>query len=54
MLCYAWIENLGYRQLSDVWRGLAFWDLLRRKRSWGEMTRRGFSQPRDAAGELRK
>ena len=28
--------------LTDVWRGLAFWDLARRKRSWGEMTRRGF------------
>jgi cellulose synthase/poly-beta-1,6-N-acetylglucosamine synthase-like glycosyltransferase len=55
MLWYAGIENLGYRQLSDVWRGMAFWDLLRRKRSWGEMTRRGFEAgPRGAAGELRK
>jgi hypothetical protein len=42
MLGYAAVENLGYRQLSDVWHGLAFWDLARRKRSWGEMTRRGF------------
>ena len=37
------IENLGYRQLTDLWRGVAFWDLLRgKKRSWGEMQRRGF------------
>ena len=49
MLWYAGIENLGYRQLSDVWRGLAFWDMLRRKRAWGEMTRRGFTEARRAA-----
>jgi hypothetical protein len=51
MLFYAAVENLGYRQLTDVWRGLAFWDLARRRRSWGEMTRRGFqTAPRDQAG----
>jgi cellulose synthase/poly-beta-1,6-N-acetylglucosamine synthase-like glycosyltransferase len=42
MMGYAAIENLGYRQLTDVWRGVAFWDLLRRRRSWGDMPRRGF------------
>jgi cellulose synthase/poly-beta-1,6-N-acetylglucosamine synthase-like glycosyltransferase len=42
MLRYAALENFGYRQLSDVWRGMAFWDLARRRRGWGEMTRRGF------------
>ena len=46
MLRYARIENLGYRQLTDVWRGLAFWDLCAGSAPWGEMTRRGFSQPR--------
>jgi hypothetical protein len=51
MLVYAAVENLGYRQLSDVWRGLAFWDLVRRRRAWGEMTRRGFqTAPTDQAG----
>jgi cellulose synthase/poly-beta-1,6-N-acetylglucosamine synthase-like glycosyltransferase len=51
MLVYSALENLGYRQLTDVWRGVAFWDLARRKRSWGEMTRRGFqTAPRDQAG----
>jgi cellulose synthase/poly-beta-1,6-N-acetylglucosamine synthase-like glycosyltransferase len=51
MLFYAVVENLGYRQLTDVWRGQAFWDLARRRRSWGEMTRRGFqTSPRDQAG----
>lgn len=34
-------ENLGYRQLLMVWRTLAFVDLARRRRGWGEMRRRG-------------
>jgi cellulose synthase/poly-beta-1,6-N-acetylglucosamine synthase-like glycosyltransferase len=34
-------ENLGYRQLVMVWRALAFVDLARRRRGWGEMRRRG-------------
>ncbi|MGH3051677.1 MAG: glycosyltransferase family 2 protein, partial [Gaiellaceae bacterium] len=34
-------ENLGYRQLVMVWRTLAFVDLARRRRGWGEMPRRG-------------
>jgi cellulose synthase/poly-beta-1,6-N-acetylglucosamine synthase-like glycosyltransferase len=50
MLWYSAIENLGYRQLTDVWRGMAFWDIARRRRSWGEMQRRGFqTAPRDQA-----
>jgi len=50
MLFYAAVENLDYRQLTDVWRGQAFRDLARRRRSWGEMTRRGFqTAPRDQA-----
>jgi hypothetical protein len=52
MLGYAAVENLGYRQLSDIWRGMAFWDLARRRRSWGEMTRRGFqTAPTEQPGE---
>lgn len=42
MSAYAAVENLGYRQLTDLWRGVAFWDLLRGKKSWGDMQRRGF------------
>ena len=37
----ALVENLGYRQLVMVWRTLAFVDLARRRRGWGEMPRRG-------------
>jgi len=42
MSVYAAVENLGYRQLTDLWRGVAFWDLLRGKKSWGDMQGRGF------------
>jgi hypothetical protein len=43
MLGYAVVENLGYRQLTNVWRLLAFVDLLRGNRSWGTQVRKGFA-----------
>ena len=36
------LENVGYRQLVSFWRFLAFFDLVRGHREWGEMPRRGF------------
>jgi hypothetical protein len=36
------LENLGYRQIVSFWRFLAFYDLLRGRRDWGEMRRKGF------------
>jgi cellulose synthase/poly-beta-1,6-N-acetylglucosamine synthase-like glycosyltransferase len=36
------IENLGYRQLSNVWRLKGWWQFLRREQGWGTMTRKGF------------
>lgn len=36
------LENIGYRQLLAFWRFLAFFDLARRERGWGEMRRKGF------------
>ena len=41
LLLFAVLENFGYRQLTNVWRLLAFADLARRRREWGEMRRRG-------------
>ncbi len=35
------LENLGYRQLNDLWRMIAFVDLARRKQGWGAQRRRG-------------
>lgn len=36
------IENLGYRQLSNVWRLKGWWQFVRREQGWGAMTRKGF------------
>lgn len=41
LLLLAVVENVGYRQLADLWRLLAFVDIARRRRAWGEMGRRG-------------
>ncbi len=41
MVLYTMIENLGYRQLNDLWRVLALLDLARRKQGWGAQRRRG-------------
>ena len=36
------VENLGYRQLTAVWRLRGAWAALRRRQAvWGEMTRTG-------------
>ena len=37
------IENFGYRQLNNVWRVIGWWEFLRKKKSWGVMTRKGFA-----------
>jgi hypothetical protein len=44
LVAYAIVENLGYRQLNDVWRNLAFVDLARRRTGWGVQRRRGIGQ----------
>lgn len=36
------IENIGYRQLSNVWRLRGWWQFIRREQGWGAMTRKGF------------
>ncbi len=36
------LENFGYRQLNNFWRVLGLIDFLRRKKEWGEMTRKRF------------
>jgi cellulose synthase/poly-beta-1,6-N-acetylglucosamine synthase-like glycosyltransferase len=44
LVAYAVIENLGYRQLNNVWRALALVDLARRRRAWGAQRRRGIGR----------
>lgn len=41
LVFYTLLENLGYRQINDLWRMLAFVDLTRRKQRWGAQKRRG-------------
>ena len=36
------LENLGYRQLSNIWRLQGWWQFLRKQQGWGTMTRKGF------------
>ena len=43
IVCYALLENLGYRQLTLSWRLRGVWGALRGDRRWGEMIRKGFS-----------
>ncbi|HUF75798.1 MAG TPA: glycosyltransferase [Longimicrobiales bacterium] len=37
------LENLGYRQINTWWRVKGTWSALRRRKTWGKMTRRGFT-----------
>lgn len=41
MVIYSVLENLGYRQLNDLWRVLSLVDLARRRGGWGAQRRRG-------------
>jgi len=43
------LENFGYRQLNSWWRIKGMWQWLRGDRSWGSMTRKGFSTQGQAA-----
>jgi len=40
----AFLENFGYRQLNSIWRVQAWWQFIRKKKSWGTMTRSGFAK----------
>jgi hypothetical protein len=43
LVVWAVLENLGYRQLTVWWRLRGVASYLRRKKSWGKMTRKGFN-----------
>jgi cellulose synthase/poly-beta-1,6-N-acetylglucosamine synthase-like glycosyltransferase len=49
---YALVENLGYRQLNEVWRLLGLVDLVRGKQEWGAQRRRGFQAVPYASGAV--
>jgi cellulose synthase/poly-beta-1,6-N-acetylglucosamine synthase-like glycosyltransferase len=37
------LENVGYRQLCNLWRLQGWWQFLRKQQGWGTMTRKGFA-----------
>jgi hypothetical protein len=39
------IENLGFRQLTTIWRVKGLIDGIKGKQGWGVMERKGFSKP---------
>ena len=41
LILYAFVENLGYRQIHAWWRFRGLIDFFKGKKSWGEMTRSG-------------
>jgi cellulose synthase/poly-beta-1,6-N-acetylglucosamine synthase-like glycosyltransferase len=47
LVAYAVLENLGYRQLHDVWRAIGYVDIARGKTGWGAQQRRGFGTSMD-------
>ena len=44
LLLWATAENLGYRQLTVIWRLRGLWRWLRKRSDWGTMQRQGFAQ----------
>ncbi|HYP46010.1 MAG TPA: glycosyltransferase [Propionibacteriaceae bacterium] len=42
LIGWSLVENLGYRQLTLIWRLRGWWRYLRGRRDWGTMSRVGF------------
>jgi cellulose synthase/poly-beta-1,6-N-acetylglucosamine synthase-like glycosyltransferase len=47
LILAAFVENLGYRQITALWRFQGIFDVVRKKKIWGKMTRRGFTPVAD-------
>ena len=53
LLVYGVLENFGYRQILSIFKVKSFFDFLRRRRGWGDMSRRGFhKRPMASADSL--
>ena len=46
LILFGIVENLGYRQVLALFKIKGFVDVLRRRRAWGDMERRGFGPRR--------
>lgn len=51
IILWALGENLGYRQLTVLWRMRGLWNYLRGSRDWGRMERRGFASTEAAPSQ---
>ena len=51
LLLWAFVENLGYRQLTVFWRIRGIVGFLRGRTDWGKMDRQGFNYPTAAVIE---
>jgi cellulose synthase/poly-beta-1,6-N-acetylglucosamine synthase-like glycosyltransferase len=52
LLAYAVLENVGYRQLHDLWRTIGYVDIARGTTGWGAQQRRGFATSTDVPPAL--
>jgi cellulose synthase/poly-beta-1,6-N-acetylglucosamine synthase-like glycosyltransferase len=43
LIVAAFVENIGYRQVNALWRFQGILDVVRKKKVWGKMRRRGFT-----------
>ncbi|HYH81670.1 MAG TPA: glycosyltransferase family 2 protein, partial [Longimicrobium sp.] len=43
LVVWALLENLGYRQLTVIWRLKGMWNYVRGSQKWGTMERKGFT-----------
>ncbi len=49
LIVFGILENFGYRQMLALFKLKALWDVVRRRRGWGEMEREGFQAPPEPA-----
>ncbi|WP_239307987.1 MULTISPECIES: glycosyltransferase family 2 protein [unclassified Frankia] len=52
LISWSVLENLGYRQLTVIWRLRGILNFLRGRQDWGTMVRRGFNPPEGHAAEV--
>jgi hypothetical protein len=48
LVASGFVEGLGYRQMTAVWRLRGLIGYLRGRREWGVMTRQGFAEKEQA------
>jgi cellulose synthase/poly-beta-1,6-N-acetylglucosamine synthase-like glycosyltransferase len=48
LVVFGILENLGYRQMLSLFKLKALFDVVRRRRGWGEMDREGFRTPAES------